>query len=66
MRQWKQWCTEHKEDKAPTDVVSFFFFWHTALNFLVILTAFVSNLEGLFISINNVENFGREMFCAEI
>ena len=22
LRQWKQWCTNNKEDKCPTDVVS--------------------------------------------
>ena len=30
-RQWKQWCSDHKEAKSPTDVVSSY--CRTALNF---------------------------------
>lgn len=31
-RQWKQWCSDHKEAKSPTDVVSSY--CRTALNFI--------------------------------
>lgn len=31
-RQWKQWCSDHKESKSPTDVVSSY--CRVALNFI--------------------------------
>ena len=34
-RQWKQWCSDHKEGKSPPDVVSSY--CRAAINFLDIL-----------------------------
>lgn len=65
MRQWKQWCTEHKEDKSPTDVVSSH--CHADLYFLPILKAFSLALPAKYrFCLGCRDNFDRVMFCAAL
>ena len=41
VRQWKQWCTDHKGDKTPNDVVSLLLYSSQLLNYFKSYLAYV-------------------------